>query len=68
MARDSKGRFVPQDPAVPAARERQRWEERVITLLEHLAYNTAQTHLTCDEYLRQRVYKERPHADHPAAD
>lgn len=71
MDRDSKGRFVAKqgDPAVSqAAIQRQLWEDLVVTLLERIAYNTAQTHLTYEEYLRQRVYKGERHADHSAAE
>lgn len=73
MARDRTGRFVAKQaekqaeaPPLPVP-EDLRWE-RVLSLLERIAYNTAQTHLTYEEYLRQRVYTGGRHADHPAAD
>lgn len=67
MARDSKGRFVAnQAEAVPLPEPGALQWELVITLLERIAYNTAQTHLTYDEYLRARVYKETPYGDDSA--
>jgi hypothetical protein len=65
MARDSKGRFV---PTVKPPGSQHGPLDVIVRLLERIAYNTAQTHLPFDEYLRHRVYKERPHADHSAAD
>lgn len=71
MARDSKGRFVGGSLVrleAPPVRLTEATGQRLVRLLEQIAYNTAQTHLTFDEYLRQRVYKETARADHPAAD
>jgi hypothetical protein len=64
VPRDNKGRFLPSQASVSQALQ---WD-LVVTLLERIAYNTAQTHLTFDEYLRSRVYKDGPHADHSADD
>lgn len=62
MERDRTGKFVAR-PVVPQVLLTEATGQRLVRLLEQIAYNTSQTHLTCREYLQKRVY-----ADHPAAD
>jgi hypothetical protein len=68
MARDAKGRFVPAVPTERPPGVQSVALDVLVRLLERIAYNTAETHLPFEAYLRERVYKGTPYADHSAAD